>query len=242
MNNTVKRKADTCFILFAKMPVFGGVKTRLAADMGDEFAYSLYKLLLSFQIDAHRRLRKRFMHARFEIHLAADLNRSFRKQVREFRELFNLKKREFRFEPQTGNDLGRRMEYSLRNALKKADYAVLSGSDLPALTSDFIAEAVQYRPDASFIKASDGGYTLIAVSRESFTPGCLQNIIYSRHDTLDQQLTRFAEFALPCHVSAEIPDCDTIRDLPRNILELALNGSGEALFRLDRLNRFLKEQ
>jgi len=148
-------------IVFARLPVFGRVKTRLAAVVGAPRA-----------LDAHRRL------------LAATLRTARAAQVgeREFRFdagegapapgrastlCARLAARGWSVAPQRGADLGARMHHALAAALSRGEHAVLVGCDCPVLTPADVDEAFDTLEDADavFLPAEDGGYALVGLSR-----------------------------------------------------------------------------
>jgi len=67
---------------------------------------------------------------------------------------------------QQGGDLGQRMYHALQSALRQAAFAVLIGTDCPAMNAAYLQRACQPLDDGSAVvlgPADDGGYVLIGV-------------------------------------------------------------------------------
>lgn len=69
---------------------------------------------------------------------------------------------------QAEGDLGARMARAMGQALGEADYAVIIGTDCPALTKDYLGEALvllDQGADGVLGPAEDGGYVLLGLRR-----------------------------------------------------------------------------
>jgi rSAM/selenodomain-associated transferase 1 len=138
--------------VFAKAPVPGEVKTRLAATMGAEAAARL-----------HERLVERALATALEARLGPvtlwcapdDSHPFFARCAERFRVALRR---------QEGRDLGERMHAAFSASPTPL---VLVGSDCPALEPrDLQAAAGALRShDAAFVPAEDGGYVLVALAR-----------------------------------------------------------------------------
>lgn len=141
--------------LFAKPPVPGTVKTRLAADIGDEAAASLYAAFVRDLLQTHA-----------DSADGAD-NRiiGVGGQNREAAETWARAEAGDAFEvwPQPDGDLGYRMHTFFEYALRRGDRAVLIGTDSPNLPPEYIEQAFKLlrQHDVVIGPASDGGYYLI---------------------------------------------------------------------------------
>jgi uncharacterized protein len=141
-------------IVFARAPLAGRVKTRLAARLGEARAARLHRRLTAAAlrtalaarcgpVELHGTSR----HAWF-VHLAR-------------RHCLVLR-------VQRGGDLGERMAWALRNALRRAPYALLMGSDCPDLRPRELRRAARWLAggaDAVLAPARDGGYALVGLRR-----------------------------------------------------------------------------
>ncbi len=143
-------------LIFARAPVPGRVKTRLIPLLGARNAARL-----------HARLLQRTLRMAVATHLApvelwcapAIGNGFFYRVHRDFR---------VRLRRQQGADLGLRMHHALRTTLREGKYAVVIGSDCPALTgADLHAafSALHAGHDAVLGPAQDGGYVLIGLRK-----------------------------------------------------------------------------
>jgi len=138
--------------VFAKAPVAGEVKTRLAATLGDEGAARL-----------HERLVERALATALEARLgpvtlwcSPDESHPFFQGCAR-RDAVPLRR-------QVGADLGERMHHAFEAT---PGPLLLIGSDCPALAPRDLhaaAEALRTR-DAVFIPAEDGGYVLVGLAR-----------------------------------------------------------------------------
>jgi uncharacterized protein len=141
--------------VFAKAPVAGEVKTRLAQALGDEAAATLHGELvrhaLATALDAGL--------GAVELWCAPDDTHPFFAQcARDFG--ITLK-------AQRGEDLGERMRNAAEDAHADGVPLVIIGSDCPALTPSHLRLAANGLrvQDAVFIPAEDGGYVLVALSK-----------------------------------------------------------------------------
>ena len=69
---------------------------------------------------------------------------------------------------QRGQDLGQRMHHALQQVLKKADYAVLIGTDSVTIDAEMLRTAIQHLAsdqDAVLSPTEDGGYFLVGLRK-----------------------------------------------------------------------------
>lgn len=147
-------------IVFAKLPVAGRVKTRLAATVGDAVALETHRRLVEATVELVRGLpgvRRELRHD--------DCGRTPDARTRAW--LDALADAGWLVAPQRGPDLGARMENALADALAAGDSPVLIGSDCPVLGADDLADAVRAlaHADAVLAPAEDGGYALVGIAR-----------------------------------------------------------------------------
>jgi rSAM/selenodomain-associated transferase 1 len=144
--------------IFAKQPVPGRVKTRLAADWGNERAAALYEcfvrdLLSKFATAGDRRVI------------------GFAPNVDEARQWFDAASGQAVVEswtlwPQPELDLGSRMaSYFETWTESSADRTILIGSDSPSLPAEYLEQAWQLLETSDCVlgPATDGGYYLIGL-------------------------------------------------------------------------------
>lgn len=144
-------------LIFAKAPVPGQVKTRLAGQLGRRGAAELYKKLLRRTLVIARAARL----CPIELWGAPDVRHGF----------FIACRRDngVRLRRQCGNDLGQRMNHALNRTLaKKGRSAVLIGGDCASLGVTELREAFHQLATGSAAvlgPAADGGYVLIGLNR-----------------------------------------------------------------------------
>lgn len=141
-------------LIFAKAPVPGQVKTRLATRYSAIGAARWYKTMVHHTLD-------KVVSAQLcpvELCCAPDSAHGFFSACR-YRYGVTLRR-------QYGIDLGQRMHYALRDALRQSQYAILIGTDCVSLTADDLSTALselQSGKQAVLGPAVDGGYLLIGL-------------------------------------------------------------------------------
>ena len=159
--------------MFAKAPVAGDVKTRLASALGAEGAAQLHASLVRQALFTATLAGV----GRVELWCAPDEKHAF------FAEC--AAEMGTRLHAQRGEDLGVRMSHAFENAFAAGRHLVLIGSDCPALTSTDIEHAAIAlgSHDAVITPAEDGGYVLIGLSRR--IPGLFGGIEWSTPSVMD---------------------------------------------------------
>jgi rSAM/selenodomain-associated transferase 1 len=130
--------------------------------------------------------------------------------------------------PQSGADLGARMQAAFRAALDRAPATgrcVLIGSDMPQLRIELVEEAFARLADVDLVlgPAEDGGYYLIAM-REPHD--VFRNVAWSSPTVLDDTLAQARELGLAVALLEPGFDVDEPSDLDR--LQRLLAGPGAA--------------
>lgn len=188
--------------IFAKPPVAGQVKTRLAATLGPDRAADLARAFLDDTIAAVTALpwaqAALATTETVESHLPVLL--------------------------QGEGDLGARIERVLRAALQRAPFVIAIGADAPALPARLLeaARAALEDADAVIGPADDGGFYLLGL--RSCPAGLLADLPWSASDTFTRTVERLRERGLRAHVLEPWFDVDRVEDLDR--LRAALR-SGE---------------
>ncbi len=141
-------------IVFARAPVTGRVKTRLAARLGEAGAARLHCRLTATAL---------------RIALAAGCGPVELHTTSQHRWLLHLaRERGVALRLQRGADLGERMAHAVRRALRRQPYVVLIGADCPELAPRELARARRWLAGgtaAVLAPAQDGGYGLIGLTR-----------------------------------------------------------------------------
>lgn len=164
-----------CLIVFLKYPEIGGVKSRLAATIGERHASYVYRQFVYDLLDSltaeNYGLRLFFSPPDRRCAITEWLGSSLS------------------YEPQTGDDLGERM----KNAFEKsfADgfrSTILIGSDIPDLPAEIIDQGfAALKGDGCVIGPSfDGGYYLIGFKAETFSPDVFADIPWSTDNVLNE--------------------------------------------------------
>lgn len=141
-------------IVFARAPLAGQVKTRLAAHLGDARAARLHARLTAQAL----RLALASHCGPVELH-ATSRHRWFAHLATEYSIGLRL---------QRGRDLGERMAHAVRWALRRDPYVLLIGADCPELAPRELARARRWLAggaDVVLAPAHDGGYALIGLTR-----------------------------------------------------------------------------
>jgi rSAM/selenodomain-associated transferase 1 len=191
---------ENALIIFVRNPELGKVKTRLAADVGNENALFIYKKLLQHtceitqQTEAHK-----FIFYADEI-IADDIwqQKNYFKQLQE------------------DNDLGMRMQSAFQNIYKRKYKKVcIIGSDCYELTSKIIDKALLELDNYDLVigPAHDGGYYLLAMNsllKEVFT-----NIEWSTEKVLQQTIEIIQQKKYSYKLLETLNDIDTISNVPQ---------------------------
>lgn len=195
---------DTLVIVMCKAPVRGLVKTRLAADIGDDAALAVYSVLLDYVLE---RLHHTNVHVAVFVE-GGELDSRFRgnDSVR------GNDSGRWHFFPQRGTDLGERIVLAMHEA-PSAEKMLVIGTDMPFIDEGLIAEASAALDHADVVigPCVDGGYYLIGMKRVH--EELFEGIPWSSADVLDSTLSRCAKHGLTSHLLPLLGDVDTLDDL-----------------------------
>ncbi|MBI2401495.1 MAG: TIGR04282 family arsenosugar biosynthesis glycosyltransferase [Gemmatimonadetes bacterium] len=187
--------------VFAKAPVAGRVKTRLAAEIGPAGACELY-----------RRIGRRVVAAaaRTPHTTVVWYSPSGREPlVRDW--LSGIDQLSYRAQPP--GSLGHRLRHAFaRHFDEGARRVLIIGSDCPAITSRSLSRAFRglNRADAVIGPALDGGYYLIGLRAPQ--PGLFREIPWSTGGVFDATLRRARELRCRYRVLRRLRDVDTLAD------------------------------
>lgn len=159
--------------LFARAPVLGTVKTRLAAELGDAAALAIYRRMLRRSVE---RVSRGDWH--LSLHVAPD-----RSAARP-----DLWPKGADREPQGTGGLGDRMLRALR-AATQASPVVVVGNDIPDLDACHVADAfaAPARAGIVFGPSGDGGFYLVGAAAPP-PPGLFGGVPWSSPTTLAQAI------------------------------------------------------
>jgi rSAM/selenodomain-associated transferase 1 len=186
--------AASAVIVFARAPVAGAAKTRLIPRLGAAAAARLQERLVRSAL--------RTAHGAacgpVELHLTRP------------HALFRHSK------IQRGRDLGERMHYALRLALRRHGSAILIGSDCPELRPADLRRTARWLrggADVVLAPAEDGGYALIAarkISSELF-----RGIAWGSNSVYGETVKRIEAAGLRWRALRTVWDLDRPADLER---------------------------
>lgn len=187
-------------LVFARAPVAGRVKTRLAAGIGEERALEIYWILGRRVVDQVRNGPWRTVICHDPPDSAASM-------------VDWLGRENIEFAPQSPGDLGERMEHALGEALASGGRACVIGTDAPGVDASVVEDAFRAldHADVVFGPALDGGYYLVALS--SPTPALFRGIPWGTGQVLSRSLDRARAAGLRPHLLHPLQDIDTLADL-----------------------------
>src|SRR5437879_10850346 len=189
-------------MVFARAP--GEAKPRLIPALGEAGAAALHRRLVMHCLRAARESRL----GPVELWCAPDASDPF------FREC--ERRLGASLHAQGEGDLGARMQRAFESTLARAERAILVGSDIPALSAQYLRDADQALArgdDAVIGPAEDGGYALIGLSR--CDPELFSYSPWGGSEVLAQTRKRLAALSWR---SSELPvlwDVDRPEDLER---------------------------
>jgi len=189
-------------IVFAREPIPGTVKTRLAAEIGDRPAAALYDTMLQEVLRTARQLKGVETVVFWACEEAALPFLAGRYMCSSRR--------------QSPGDLGLRMRAAFGEMFASgSDVCCIIGSDAPDLPLSYILEAYRLlaapQPDVVFGPCRDGGYYLLGMRR--VWPQLFTEIPWSSAHVLERSLAAARDSGLDTALLPEWQDIDTVEDL-----------------------------
>jgi rSAM/selenodomain-associated transferase 1 len=206
-----------CVILFVKLPGPGKVKSRLAQDLDGDIVQRLYECMVLDAIDMLKQAKTPFRIC-YDPPDAQERVRQWLGQA-------------YAYMPQTGGDLGERMERAFTSVFSEGvEEALLIGSDIPSLNAATINEAFRSFSvcDAVIGPANDGGYYLIGFKKSAFVPGIFHSMAWSTKVVFRETLGRLQKISLAVHRLPELTDIDTLQDVEAFLAHAGHAGPGQA--------------
>ncbi len=193
---------DRCLCVFTRTPVFGQVKQRLAAVLGEATALLAHEELLQRTLD-------RCLNGadyRAELWLTSLEPAAAVRQLR--RPGLSLKL-------QQGNDLGARMQHTLEDGLANGARRILIGSDCPDIDRDYVASAFAALEEFPVVlgPAEDGGYGLVGLNRPA--PQLFADMVWGDSQVLERTLLRADQAGLDVALLPQVYDVDLPEDWQR---------------------------
>lgn len=198
----LNQNVSLALLIFAKNPLLGKVKTRLARTLGDENALVIYQHLLNItrqNTDLLRGVTRHLFYSDFIDHTDEWQNAIYQKHL------------------QQGIDLGARMYNAFSLCWKNASHLIIIGSDCPTLNTDIITLAFNELHNHNFVigAATDGGYYLLGINKNTFiTPPqyLFENMVWSTSDVLTTTLHRIEVAQKNVFLLPTLTDVDEEKD------------------------------
>ena len=190
-------------IIFAKVPEAGKVKTRLAADIGDEKALAVYHALLKHTHEITYSLpQDKIVYYTPRI-VPDDLwePACFQKAL------------------QPEGDLGQRMMQAFEQGFARGYARIcIIGTDCPDLTTDHLRQAFHALRHHNVVlgPSQDGGYYLLGMDR--LYPELFAYKAWSTESVADDTRADIRQQRLSCQELPTLNDIDTIHDLQQSAL------------------------
>jgi len=179
----INNPEKNALIIFARYPVLGKVKTRLASSFGKEFALGFYKVCSR--------------------HLFAEIVRNqndfftpflFCSEKDELKEIIDWAGSGSEYCYQEGSDLGERMSNAFNKVFTLgAKKAVIIGTDVPDISKNLIASSFMLLDEKDFVigPSTDGGYYLLGMKNLNYD--LFSGINWSTETVLNQTINRITE-------------------------------------------------
>lgn len=184
--------------VFAKAPIMGRVKSRLARDVGAGAALKVHRHLLAHVLHVTERTGQRT-----ELWCTPNAHHPVFRRAR--------------VQPrvQSGTNLGQRMYHALRSGLERAGSVVLIGCDCPEMSEAYLQQAFQalQRHPLVFGPACDGGYVLIGARRVH--PALFRGIDWGSSRVMSQTRQRIESLGWSWDELPPLHDLDDASDLQR---------------------------
>lgn len=192
--------ATTLLIVFAKAPLPGQAKTRLAPALGFDGAAKLASVMLAHTL----RNATEAAVGPVELCCAPDIRHAQFQQAAATG--INLTE-------QGSGDLGQRMERALARGLQRHARVLVIGTDAPLLDAPTLRGAAQalHAYEAVIAPASDGGYVLIGLSRRA--PELFESIAWSTPQVMAQTRARASSLGMSLYELPTFHDIDEPEDL-----------------------------
>jgi len=194
-------------LVFAKAPLPGRVKTRLAATLGNEEAARIYRALGSRVVDQLRGGPYRTV-----IYYDPPEDRAL------FESWFGTEGLEFEAQPTGG--LGRRLTEGFRRGFLTGELVCAVGTDAPGVDRHRVEEAFETvasvsGPAVALGPAMDGGYYLVALNRPA--PAIFEGIPWSTSGVLEKSMERARAQGFHTSLLPMLADVDRPEDVPEDL-------------------------
>lgn len=183
-------------IIFAKNPIEGRVKTRLAKEIGNDKALLIYQRLLDHTYKETKSLQcDKFLF----------LGNAFEK---------NLFDENFTQVIQKGRNLGEKMKIAFADIFHKGyNKIIIIGTDCPGITSQIIDHAFESLSKYDYVigPSLDGGYYLLGMNERSNY--LFENMKWSINNVLTETIKKIEKRNFKYYLTEQLKDVDTLDDL-----------------------------
>ncbi|MEP7207165.1 MAG: TIGR04283 family arsenosugar biosynthesis glycosyltransferase [Casimicrobiaceae bacterium] len=192
--------------VFAKAPVAGKVKTRLAPAIGIDQAAEVHAQMVERTLQVAVAARNAGAIDAIELWCDPDTSHP---AFQAWSTIYGVA-----LCSQRGADLGARMEHALAQALAAGQHAILVGTDCPVLATAHLAQARRalQAHDAVFMPTEDGGYALVGLARSL---PIFHQVPWSTMAVMAVTRARLATAAAHWHELETVWDLDRPEDLAR---------------------------
>ena len=190
-------KQENVLIIFTKNLIYGKVKTRLAATIGNDKAYQVYKDLIA--------------HTHF---VTDQLSCDKVVYYSEHMEIEDIWAPNYRKAKQQGNDLGKRMMNAFYDIFQHGySKAAIIGTDCVTLNADIINKAFEELNNHDIVigPSLDGGYYLLAM--KTLHQNLFENIAWSTETVFDATIAACNYLGLSYYLLPALNDVDEEKDL-----------------------------
>lgn len=188
---------NNALLIFVKNLIYGQVKTRLAAAVGNDKALNIYQQLLQHTNNICKNI-----HANKIVFYS------------DFIEEDIWKTKEFKKKIQQGNDLGERMKNAFIKAFESGfEKVIIVGTDCPQINESILENAFAKLDSFDVVlgPANDGGYYLLGMKK--LQPFLFENIKWSTGSVLKETISRCEKNDLSYFLLPELIDIDEEKDL-----------------------------
>ena len=191
---------DQQVAVFARVPLEGRVKTRLAHEVGASEALRVYRQLLESTLS-------RLEPLNCPLQLYAD-GPGLEDMARQF---------DMNAMVQQGAGLGMRMANTFDELLQESYAAAIVGVDIPLLDAEYVTDAFEVLADSDVDvvlgPTEDGGYCLIAMNQ--FHRALFEDISWGTSEVCAQTMARASARGLGLKCARTLWDVDRLSDLER---------------------------
>ena len=183
--------------VFARAPIRGQVKTRIAKELGDDVALNI-----------HKRLCEKAVLTALSSDADAVEAWTTDASTRDYFEAMAVE-----CWVQQGVNLGTRMDFAMRHGLARHQRVIILGSDALSVSPAYLAEAFRSLEQSEVVvgPATDGGYVLIGATRP--VPELFRDMPWGTNEVMGHTLERLLSRGLGFHILGERWDVDTVQDV-----------------------------